>query len=125
MKDIKIVNINDIEDLILAKHEIDVLRIEHEELTERSILQEFINSYASPKYIYMINDIQIPFNYIKVYDNDYLFVTEYNKENIEIITNKIKRLKYNMNNLIKLTTSDLINLIDINNVIIYNGQYYN
>ena len=121
----KVVNINDIEDLILAKHEIDVLRIEHEEITERSILQEFINSYASPKYIYMINDNQIPFNYIKVYDNDYLFVTEYNKENIEIITNKIKRLKYNMNNLIKLTTSDLINLIDVNNVIIYNGQYYN
>ena len=121
----KIVNINDIEDLILAKHEIDLLRIEHEEITERSILQEFINSYASPKYIYMINDIQIPFNYIKVYDNDYLFVTEYNKENIEIITNKIKRLKYNMNNLIRLTTSDLINLIDVNNVIIYNGQYYN
>ena len=121
----KVVNINDIEDLILAKHEIDVLRIEHEELTERSILQEFINSYASPKYIYMINDNQIPFNYIKVYDNDYLFVTEYNKENIEIIINKIKRLKYDMNNLIKLTTSDLINLIDVNNVIIYNGQYYN
>jgi len=121
----KVVNINDIEDLILAKHEIDVLRIEHEEITERSILQEFINSYASPKYIYMINDNQIPFNYIKIYDNDYLFVTEYNKENIEIITNKIKRLKYNMNNLIKLTTSDLINLIDVNNVIIYNGQYYN
>jgi len=121
----KVVNINDIEDLILAKHEIDILRIEHKEITERSILQEFINSYASPKYIYMINDMQIPFNYIKVYDNDYLFVTDYNKENVEIVTNKIKRLKYDMNNLVKLTNIDLINLLEANNVIIYNGQYYN
>ena len=27
----------ELEDLILAKHEIDILRIEHEEITERSI----------------------------------------------------------------------------------------
>ena len=35
----KVVNINDIEDLILAKHEIDLMRIDHEEISERSILK--------------------------------------------------------------------------------------
>lgn len=120
----KIVNINDIEDLILAKHEIDLLRIEHEEITERSILQEFINDYAAPKYIYMINDKQLPFNYIKIYNNDYLFVSDYIDEN-ELIVKKIKHIKYDMNNLTKLKTSDLLQMTEPNNVIIYNGQYYN
>ena len=46
MKDIKIVNINDIEDLILAKHEIDLLRIDHKEISERSVLQDFVTTYA-------------------------------------------------------------------------------
>lgn len=121
----KVVNINDIEDLILAKHEIDLMRIDHEEISERSILQEFINNYASPKYIYMINDKQISFNYIKIYDNDYLFVVDDNQNDINSIINKLKQLKYDMNNLTRLTNADLINIVDANNVIIYNGHYYN
>ena len=121
----KVVNINDIEDLILAKHEIDLMRIDHEEISERSILQDFINNYASPKYIYMINDKQISFNYIKIYDNDYLFVVDDNQNDINSIINKLKQLKYDMNNLTRLTNADLINIVDANNVIIYNGHYYN
>ena len=124
MKDIKIVNINDIEDLILAKHEIDLLRIDHKEINERSKLQEFITKYTLTNYIYLINDKQIPFNYVSIYNNDYLFVTEYIDEN-KLLINKLKQIRYDLNNLTKLTQMDLINIETLNNVIIYNGQYYN
>ncbi len=124
MKDIKIVNINDIEDLILAKHEIDLLRIDHKEISERSVLQDFVTTYALTNYIYLINDKQIPFNYVSIYDNDYLFVTEYIEEN-KLLINKLKQLRYDLNNLTKLTQMELINIETLNNIIIYNGQYYN
>ena len=125
----KIVNINDIEELILAKHEIDLIRIDKKEIEKKTNLNDFINEYASPKYIYLINDQQIPFNLIIIDDHKYLFITsEYNDDNkteYEFLINKIKKLKYDMNNLIKLSNSDLINIIGTNNIIIYNGQYYN
>lgn len=124
MKDVKIVNINDIEDLILAKHEIDLLRIDHKEISERSVLQDFVTTYALTNYIYLINDKQIPFNYVSIYDNDYLFVTEYIEEN-KLLINKLKQLRYDLNNLTKLTQMELINIETLNNIIIYNGQYYN
>lgn len=120
----KIVNINDIEDLILAKHEIDLYRIDINEISERSNLNDFINTYANPKYIYLFNNKHFAFNYIKVNDIDYLFVTEYGESN-NLIVNKIKHLKYDMNNLTKLTPGDLINIGELNNVIIFEGQYYN
>ena len=125
----KIININDIEDLILAKHEIDLIRIDKNEISERSNLNDFINKYASPIYVYLVNDKQIAFNYVKIYKdevnyNDYLFVTDYIDEN-KLIVNKIKHLKYDMNNLTKISISDLANLTEMNNIIIYNNQYYN
>ena len=116
----KIVSINDIEDLILAKHEIDLLRIEHKEISERSDLNEFIKSYAMTDYVYLINDKHIPFSFI----NMYLFVTEYCEEN-KLLVNKLKHLKYNLNNMIKLSNSDLAKMENPNNVIIYDGNYYN
>ena len=114
----------DIEDLILAKHEIDLLRIDHKEISERSVLQDFVTTYALTNYIYLINDKQIPFNYVSIYDNDYLFVTEYIEEN-KLLINKLKQLRYDLNNLTKLTQMELINIETLNNIIIYNGQYYN
>ena len=121
----KVVNINDIEDLILAKHEIDLIRIDHNEISERSILNEFIYEYVTPKYTYILNDKNISFNYVKIYDNDYLFVTENNEDINKILINRIQRLKYNMDNLVELSKTDLTKLMDANNVIIYNGKYYN
>ena len=71
-----IVNINDIEDLILAKHEIDLILNEKGELEGRSNLQDFMRIYGSPDYIYLIGDKQIPFKYIKFDNNDFLFITD-------------------------------------------------
>jgi hypothetical protein len=120
----KIVNINDIEDLILAKHEIDLYKIEINELTERSNLNDFINTYATPKYIYIINDKQLPFSFVEINNIKYLFITEYTDLN-QCIINKLKHLNYDLNNLTKLSNYELSNMIDMSNTIIYNGQFYN
>ena len=119
-----IVNINDIEDLIIAKYEIDTILNEQGKLEGRSNLQEFINKFANPQYIYLIDDLQIPFNYFKIENKDYLFVTNSDESEINIIKAKLKVLKYNLNNLVLLSKNKLSKMIDINNVIIYGQKYY-
>ena len=119
-----IVNINDIEDLIIAKYEIDTILNEQGKLEGRSNLQEFINEFATPQYIYLINNLQIPFNYFKFENKDYLFVTNSDESEINIIKSKLKVLKYNLNNLVLLSKNDLSKMIDMNNVIIYDQEYY-
>ena len=119
-----IVNINDIEDLIIAKYEIDTILNEQGKLEGRSNLQEFINEFATPQYIYLINNLQIPFNYFKFENKDYLFVTNSDESEINIIKAKLKVLKYDLNNLVLLSKNKLSKMIDINNVIIYDQKYY-
>ena len=63
-------------------------------------------------------------NFVNIYDHYYLFVSQDLDEN-ELIINKIKHLKYDMNNLIKLSYNDLINIKEMDNIIIFNNQYYN
>lgn len=119
-----IVNINDIEDLIISKYEIDTILNEQGKLEGRSNLQEFINKFANPQYIYLIDDLQIPFNYFKIENKDYLFVTNSDESEINIIKAKLKVLKYDLNNLVLLSKNKLSKMIDINNVIIYDQKYY-
>ena len=119
-----IVNINDIEDLIIAKHEIDTVLNEQGKLEGRSNLQEFINEFATPQYIYLIDNLQIPFNYIKLENKDYLFVTNSDESEINIIKAKLKVLKYNLNNLVLLSKNELLKMINMDNVIIYDQKYY-
>ncbi len=122
----KIVNINDIEDLILAKHEIDLILIEDGVIEKRTELNEFITKYATPKYVYVVNGVNIPFMLTKIKDNYYLFVTNYNNDEIELLTSKIKLIKYDMNNLVELKFQDMLKMTDVDNdnFVIINGKYY-
>lgn len=121
----KIVNINDIEDLILAKHEIDLMLIDDKIIDKRTELKEFILKYATPDNIYIFNGITIPFKLYKLHDKYFLFVTNYNKNEIDILTNKIKLLKYDLNNLIEIKFTDMLTSDNSNdNVIIIDNKYY-
>ena len=122
----KIVNINDIEDLILAKHEIDLILIEDRVIEERTTINEFLEKYAMPKNIYMYNGISIPFKLYILHDKKYLFVTNYNKQENEVLENKIKQIKYDMNNLVRLTNAEIQRMEDYSNenFIIINNHYY-
>lgn len=120
------VNINDIEDFVLAKHEIELMLIEDKIIEKRTDLKEFMEKYAMPDNVYVVNNIQIPFKLYNIHDKHYVFVTNYNKEELEILENKIKLLKYNMNNLIELKLADMFTMTDPenNNFIIINNKYY-
>lgn len=122
----KIVNINDIEDLILAKHEIDLILIEDGVIEKRTELDEFITKYATPKCVYVVNGVNIPFVLTKIKDNYYLFVTNYNNDEIELLTSKIKLIKYDMNNLVELKFQDMLKMTDVDNdnFVIIDGKYY-
>ncbi len=122
----KIVNINDIEDLILTKHEIDLMLIEDKVIEERTTINDFLEKYAMPTNIYMYNGISIPFKLYELHGNKYLFVTNYNKEEIIILKTKIKQIKYDMSNLIQLTNDEIQKMEDYSkeNFIIINNHYY-
>jgi hypothetical protein len=122
----KIVNINDIEDLILTKHEIDLMLIEDKVIKERTTINGFLETYAMPKNIYMYNGISIPFKLYILHDKKYLFVTNYNKQENEVLENKLKQIKYDMNNLVQLTNDEIQKMEDYSNenFIIINNHYY-
>ncbi len=122
----KIVNINNIEDLILAKHEIDLMLIEDKVIEERTTINGFLETYAMPKNIYMYNGISIPFKLYILHDKKYLFVTNYNKQENEVLENKLKQIKYDMNNLVKLTNDEIQKMEDYSNenFIIIDNHYY-
>jgi hypothetical protein len=122
----KIVNINNIEDLILAKHEIDLILIEDKVIEERTTINGFLETYAMPKNIYMYNGISIQFKLYILHDKKYLFVTNYNKQENEVLENKLKQIKYNMNNLVKLTNDEIQKMEDYSNenFIIIDNHYY-
>ena len=122
----KIVNINDIEDLILTKHEIDLMLIEDKVIEERTTINGFLETYAMPKNIYMYNGISIPFKLYILHDKKYLFVTNYNKQENEVLENKLKQIKYDMNNLVQLTNDEIQKMEDYSNenFIIINNHYY-
>lgn len=120
----KVVNITDIEDLVLAKHEIDTLMIEHGDIETRSDLTEFSTKVAIPNYIYIKNDRQISFGFINVYDNQYLFIANDDETEINILKAKLKAIKYNLSNLNEIPRMTLASKIDMDNVIIHEGKFY-
>lgn len=122
----KIININDIEDLILAKHEIDLILMEDKIIDKRTEVKEFMEKYAMPTNLYLYNGISIPFKLYTLHDKKYLFVTNYNKDEINVLENKIKQIKYDMNNLVELTRDDANKITNIENekIIIINNKYY-
>ena len=122
----KIVNINDIEDLILAKHEIDLMLIEDGIIDKRTEINYFLETYAMPNKVYIYNDKTIPFTLYEIHNNKYLFVTNYNQNELDILQAKIEQIKYNLNNLIEIKFNDLIdkNNPEDNNFIVINNKYY-
>lgn len=121
--DTQIVNINDIEDLILTKHEIELKLIEDGVIEEKMQIVDFINKYALTNYVYMFNDILIPFRIYKS-DKIYVFIVNDNEEEINLLMNKLKAIKFDMNNTIELSKNDMLDDSIANSVIIYKNKYY-
>lgn len=124
----KIVNITDIEELITTKIEIDNLLITHKDREEKMKLEDYMKEYCTlDKYSYMFNDYVYPFQYKKVYNNEYLFVTDINNEVIEKISKFLKRINYNINNTSPISMKEVASIFEDpskTEIIIHDGKYY-
>ncbi len=104
----KIVNINDIEDLIINKYFIEQKLLEDNKIESKMSIDEFINTYAKIDLIYKLQNFNIPFGFRKINGEDYLFVITDDNNILDIIKNKLKLLKYNLDNLQKVNYEDLL-----------------
>ena len=104
----KIVNINDIEDLIINKYFIEQKLLEDNKIESKMSIDEFINTYAKIDLIYKLQDFNIPFGFRQINGEDYLFVITDDNNMLDIIKNKLKLLKYNLDNLQKVNYEDLL-----------------
>ena len=121
-----IVNINNIEELIIAKYEIEKHLIETNQIEEKGSINDFLSGIGNVNTIYLFKGKPIPFGFKTINNEQYLFVTNDNKNEINLIINKIKLCKYDLNNLYKLSNEEVNRIDNINDtdVIIINNQMY-
>lgn len=113
----KIININDIEDIILAKYEIDN---NNPKCEGRSDLNEFINTYCTLNDTLVIDNKLISFNYVSLFNNKYLFIND--KNELDVIQKFLTSIKYDYNNLKEFSINELFT--KNNYYFIHNSKYY-
>lgn len=122
----KIVNVNDIEDLIVNKYFIEQKLLENGVIEEKHTLKEFISKYARVDYIYKFKNINIPFGINEINNEKYLFVINNDKNLIDILMKKLKSIKYDLNNLRRVNYESLMKSENLNeeDFIIKDAEYY-
>jgi hypothetical protein len=122
----EIININDIEDLIITKYKIETKLIEDNVIESKMSIPDFISKYTNMNYIYKVKNLMIPFGFNRIYDVDYLFVVSNDENELDLLTNKLKLLRYNLNNMSKVDYLSLMKNehLDEEDFIIYNNNYY-
>ena len=101
----KVININtDIEGLIIAKLDIESYWIEQEQIKDKLSLEEFLSKIDMSKNIYSDNNEVYPFSIIYTSKESYVFTIA---NNYEKMISALESIKYNINNLIKVTKEDL------------------
>ena len=117
------VNINDIEDIIIAKIEIDK---NNSEIEGRSPLNEFINEYCKINWLFMYNDISIPFEIKTIFNNKYIFYSCENENTKKLFFEFLNKIKNNINNLNEISNTTILNngLKDNTIYVIKNNKYY-
>lgn len=117
------VNINDIEDIVIAKIEIDK---NNPEIEGRSPLNEFINEYCKINWLFMYNDISIPFEIKTIFNNQYIFYSCENENTKKLFFEFLNKIKNNINNLNEISNTTILNsgLKDNTIYVIKNNKYY-
>ena len=116
--DINIVKINDVEDIVLAKLQIDK---DDPDIEGRSDLNEFIKKYCMlTDSIYDAESNLLSYNYKEIFGKKYLFVSDENQA--EQILKYIKDLDFN-----KLEPSSFFDILNNTNkraILNHDGKYY-
>ena len=111
MKEIKEINLFDVEDIIANKLVIEQKLIERGDIEEKLTLQDFITKYLVTTDVYMYKQQQpVPFTLTKIADDDYLIICTDNKEHHNKLTKILNVYKDN-------TINDFDNIFYIKNKI--------
>lgn len=113
----KIVDINDIEDIILAKYEIDK---NDPECETRSNLAEFMSKYCTLTDVLVIDGQLLSFKYVELFNHTYLFISD--KNQLNEISNFLSLINYNIDNLKEIPMTEL--MINSDKYLIHNNKYY-
>lgn len=94
----KFVNLNDIEDVVLSKFEIEKYLLNIKKIDQKQKLQDFISDISSNMWVLVVNNKDIiNFNVVKIPDNDFVFVITSEENEIKLL--EIILQKYDLNNL--------------------------
>ena len=122
MKEIKIVNIKDIEDLVLAKYEIETFLLKNKIIEEKYKLDNFVDEYISNlKYIYTYyyNNIIYSFSIYKC-SNNIIYIFNIDIDNLDILN---KLVNFVLNNSLQKINIKKLN-IQKNPYIMHNNNIY-
>ena len=122
----EIININDIEELIICKYKIETELLEQGKIDKKQTLDEFLKTYAYLDVMYKIKNLTIPFAFKKINNIDYLFVINNDKVQLDLILNKLKLIRYDFNNLTKISNEEILKSENIDEIeyLIYKNSYY-
>lgn len=116
--DINIVKINDVEDIVLAKLQIDK---DDPDVEERSDLNEFIKKYCIlTDSIYIDEMTLLVYNYKEIFGKKYLFVTDC--DYAEKVIKYVKDLDFD--NLKQASHVEMLNNTNKRPILNHNGKYY-
>lgn len=109
-KQITIVNMNDIEDIILAKSQIDN---DDSSVKYRSNLTDFMNKYCQLDTI-LTNGAEktMPFSIVDLFGKSYLFCSYENEDEKDVLINFLNKIQFDINKLKKLSYLEMINGLD-------------
>jgi len=109
-------NLNeDIENFVIVKKKIEDYMIEQNIIEKKNNVQDYITKLSLQNNIFMMNNKEndlIPFKIFKTNINEICIVYCYqgNNEKIEeILLDKLKQIKYDINSLIEVSQIDIIN----------------
>ena len=114
----EIINLNNIEQIVLCKYEIE------QQSGIKVSLTDFINQNI-PNDVYFYSNVTFPFALKEYYGKQYLFIVSEDESVVKRLINKLKLCKYDTNNLTEVSNTDMINMEDDDKeFFIINNKYY-
>lgn len=105
----KFINITDIEELILAKVDIEKFLMKEKTIDKKYTIPEFVVYATSNNIVYVNNRKFISFSYIKTNNEQYVFVQDnYSKEIINTIKDFFVKYTQNSNFIKEIKPEDLL-----------------
>lgn len=110
----QIINLfNDFEDLILLKNKIDDINNENNGTNIKTPLEDFIVQLNMNNSVFIHKDNVVPFKILDISDKKYLFCAVEDDEYIKSLVDTLESIEYDLSNLKKIETSELLENIDL------------